>query len=40
MPDKSRYSGVAPKEVPTLIEKHFAAKLKPEAGKVEFSPVS
>ncbi len=40
MPDKSRYSGVAPKEVPTLIEKHFAAKLKPEASKVEFSPVS
>jgi hypothetical protein len=40
MPDKSRYTGVAPQEVPTLIEKHFAAKLKPEESKPELSPVS
>lgn len=29
MPDKSRYTGVEPKEIPMLIEKHFAAKLNP-----------
>ncbi|HCF26925.1 MAG TPA: NADH:ubiquinone oxidoreductase [Cyanobacteria bacterium UBA11049] len=40
MPDKSRYTGVAPKEVSTLIEKHFAAKLKPEASQRELSPVT
>ena len=40
MPDKSRYTGVAPQEVPTLIEKHFASKLKPEESKPELSPVS
>jgi (2Fe-2S) ferredoxin len=40
MPDKSRYTGVVPKEVPTLIEKHFAAKLKPEERKPQLSPVT
>lgn len=40
MPDKSRYSGVAPKLVPELIEKHFAAKLKPEGNKPELSEVN
>lgn len=34
MPDKSRYLGVAPKEVSQLVEKHFAAKLKPELSSV------
>lgn len=40
MPDKSRYSGVAPKQVAGLIEKHFAAKLKPEGNKPELSGVT
>lgn len=40
MPDKSRYTGIASKEVPILIEKHFAAKLKPEESKPELSPVT
>ncbi len=40
MPDKSRYTGVSPNEIPTLIEKHFAAKLRPEQSKPELSPVS
>jgi (2Fe-2S) ferredoxin len=40
MPDKSRYTGLAPKEVSTLIEKHFAAKLAPEASQRELSPVT
>jgi (2Fe-2S) ferredoxin len=39
MPDKSRYTGVAPKDIDKLIEKHFAAKLKPEQSKLELSPV-
>ncbi len=39
MPDKSRYTGVSPNEIPTLIEKHFAAKLRPEQSKPELSPV-
>lgn len=40
MPDKSRYLGVSPKEIPTLVEKHFAAKLRPEQSKLELlSPV-
>ena len=39
MPDKSRYTEVAPKEVATLIEKHFASKLKPEERKPQLSPV-
>ncbi|MGB5959714.1 MAG: (2Fe-2S) ferredoxin domain-containing protein [Coleofasciculaceae cyanobacterium] len=30
MPDKSRYTKVAPKAVLGLVDKHFAAKLKPE----------
>lgn len=40
MPDKSRYTGLAPQEIPKLVEKHFAAKLKPEGSKPELSPVS
>lgn len=40
MPDKSRYTQVSPQEIPTLIEKHFAAKLKPEASKPELCPVT
>lgn len=39
LPDKSRYTEVAPKEVLGLVEKHFAAKLKPETSKLEFSRV-
>lgn len=39
LPDKSRYTEVAPKEVLSLVEKHFAAKLKPETSKLEFSKV-
>lgn len=39
MPDKSRYTGLAPQEIPKLVEKHFAAKLKPEGSKPELSPV-
>lgn len=39
MPDKARYIGVSPNEIPTLIEKHFAAKLRPEQSKPELSPV-
>ena len=40
MPDKSRYTGVAPKEIPMLIEKHFAAKLKPEESTPALSLVT
>lgn len=40
LPDKSRYTGIAPQEIPKLVEKHFAAKLKPEGSKPELSPVS
>ncbi len=40
MPDKSRYTGLAPQEIPKLVEKHFAAKLKPEGSKPQLSPVS
>lgn len=40
MPDKSRYTGIAPQEIPTLVEKHFPAKLKPEESKPELSSVS
>lgn len=40
MPDKSRYSGVAPKEIPKLVEKHFAGKLKPEESQLELSAVT
>jgi NADH:ubiquinone oxidoreductase subunit E len=40
MPDKTRYSGIAPKQVPTLIEKHFAAKLIPEGSEPELAPVT
>lgn len=39
MPDKTRYTEVSPQQIPTLIEKHFAAKLKPEVKEPEFSPV-
>jgi (2Fe-2S) ferredoxin len=39
MPDKSRYTGVAPKEVSTLVEKHFAAKLKPVERESQLSTV-
>ena len=39
MPDKSRYIGISPTEIPMLIEKHFAAKLRPEQIKPELSPV-
>ncbi len=40
LPDKARYSGVAPKEIPKLIEKHFAAKLKPEMSESKLSLVT
>lgn len=40
MPDKSRYVGVAAKEVSKLVDKHFAAKLKPEESKPELSRVT
>jgi (2Fe-2S) ferredoxin len=40
MPDKSRYTQVSPQEIPKLIEKHFAVKLKPEASKPELCPVT
>lgn len=40
MPDKSRYTGIAPKQVPTLIEKHFTAKLIPEGSQPELAPVT
>ena len=40
MPDKSRYTGVAVKEVQILVEKHFAAKLRPEGNKPELSPLT
>lgn len=40
MPDKSRYTGVAPKEVSKLVEKHFAVKLKPEESKPQLSGVT
>jgi (2Fe-2S) ferredoxin len=40
LPDKSRYTGVAPKEVLGLVEKHFAVKLKPETSTLEFSKVT
>ncbi len=39
MPDKSRYTGLAPKDIDKLIEKHFAAKLKPERSELELSPI-
>jgi (2Fe-2S) ferredoxin len=34
LPDKSRYTKVAPKEVLGLVEKHFAAQLKPETTDI------
>lgn len=34
-PDKSRYIGVDPKNVPELVEKHFADKLNPETSNCE-----
>lgn len=40
MPDKSRYTGVAPSAASMLIEKHFAAKLKPEVSQPELSPAN
>ncbi len=40
MPDKSRYVGVAPKDINQLVEKHFTAKLKPEESVPELSPVT
>ncbi len=40
MPDKSRYTAVAPKQIPTLIEKHFTAKLKPENSESKLSLVT
>ncbi len=39
MPDKSRYVGVGPQDVPKLIDKHFAAKLIPEGSESELAPV-
>ncbi len=39
MPDKSRYIGVETGQIDKLVEKHFAAKLKPEGSKPELSPV-
>lgn len=40
MPDKSRYTGIAPQEIPTLVDKHFPAKLKPEESEPELSSIS
>lgn len=40
MPDKSRYVGVDPKVVPTLVEQHFVGKLKPEESEPQLSPVT
>lgn len=40
LPDKSRYTKVAPKEVIGLVDKHFTAKLKPESSKLELSGVT
>lgn len=37
MPDKSRYTQVDSKDVPMLVEKHLASKLKPEASKPQLS---
>ena len=39
MPDKSRYTEVRAKDVPMLVEKHFASKLKPEAREPQLSGV-
>ena len=39
MPDKSRYINTEPKNIPMLIEKHFAAKLKPAASEESDSSV-
>jgi (2Fe-2S) ferredoxin len=40
MPDKSRYSQVNPKNIPSLVEKHFTPKLNLEVAKPEPLPVS
>ena len=40
MPDKSRYIQVEPQQIDRLVEKHFAAKLKPEGSKPELSPIA
>lgn len=40
MPDKSRYIEVAPQNVDKLVEKHFAAKLKPEEKEPELSCIT
>jgi (2Fe-2S) ferredoxin len=40
MPDKSRYIKVEPQQIDRLVEKHFAAKLKPEGSKPELSPIA
>jgi (2Fe-2S) ferredoxin len=40
LPDKSRYTKVAPKEVIGLVDKHFAAQIKPESSKLELSGVT
>ncbi|MBE9124667.1 MULTISPECIES: (2Fe-2S) ferredoxin domain-containing protein [unclassified Coleofasciculus] len=37
MPDKARYTRVDPNKMSMLVEKHFAAKLKPEERKARLS---
>lgn len=39
MPDKSRYTKVAPKDIHQLVDRHFADKLKPEGSKPELLSV-
>lgn len=39
LPDKTRYTKVKTKDVSMLVEKHFTAKLKPEASKPQLSNV-
>jgi (2Fe-2S) ferredoxin len=39
LPDKARYTKVKSKDVSMLVEKHFAAKLKPEASNPQLSGV-
>jgi (2Fe-2S) ferredoxin len=39
MPNKSRYTGVTPKQVDVLVDQHFTAKLKPEENTSELTSV-
>lgn len=40
LPDKARYTKVAPKEAIKLVDKHFTEKLEPEKSKLELSGVN